>query len=72
LHDIVWFDIQGTPAVAIASTEFADAALNQAGTLGMSCAKRVLVQHSIQDASPVKMSGKTDAIVDDVIAALSN
>ena len=60
------------PAVSIASTEFADAAQNQADALGMSCAKRVLVQHSIEDASPVKMSEKTDAIVDDVIAALSN
>ena len=60
------------PAVAIASTEFADAAKTQADALGMSGAKRVLVKHPIEDASLAQMSEKADAIVDDVISALSN
>tara|TARA_E500000331_G_C16696538_1_gene472014 strand:+ start:274 stop:459 length:186 start_codon:yes stop_codon:yes gene_type:complete len=60
------------PSVAIASTEFADAAETQADALGMSDAKRVLVQHPIQDANPAQMCAKADAIVDQVIAALSN
>ena len=60
------------PSVAIASTEFADAAETQADALGMSDAKRVLVQHPIQDANPAQMCAKADAIVDEVIAALSN
>ncbi|HAK51566.1 MAG TPA: hypothetical protein DCM54_06650 [Gammaproteobacteria bacterium] len=72
MHDIVWFEIQGMPSVAIASTEFADAAETQADALGMSDAKRVLVQHPIQDANPAQMCAKADAIVDQVIAALSN
>ena len=72
MHDIVWFEIQGMPAVAIALREFADAAKTQADALGMPDVKGVLVQHAIQDASPAQMSDKADAVVDDVIAALSN
>jgi len=70
LHDTVWFEIQGTPAVSIASTEFADAALTQAEALGMVDAQRVFVAHPIQDANDEEMRGKADAIVDQVIAAL--
>ena len=68
----LWFEIQGMPAVAIASTEFADAAKTEADALGMSGAKRVLVKHPIQDASLAQKSEKADATVDDVISALSN
>tara|TARA_Y100001934_G_scaffold65492_1_gene81343 strand:- start:1738 stop:1956 length:219 start_codon:yes stop_codon:yes gene_type:complete len=71
LHDTVWFEIQGTPAVSIASTEFDDAGQTQADALGMPDAKRILVPHPIQDASDAEMGAKADAIVDQVIAALS-
>jgi hypothetical protein len=70
LHDTVWFEIQGTPAVSIASSEFVDAARTQAEALGMQDAKRVFVAHPIQDADDQQMSSKADAIVDEVIAAL--
>ena len=71
MHDTVWFEIQGTPAVSIASTEFVDAALTQAQALGMEDAKRVFVEHPIQDATDDEMRAKADAIVDQVIAALT-
>jgi hypothetical protein len=71
LHDTVWFEIQGTPAVSIASSEFVTAADAQASALGMPDAERVFVQHPIQDATDDEMRSKTDAIVDQVIAALS-
>ncbi|MAD07296.1 MAG: hypothetical protein CMP86_07785 [Gammaproteobacteria bacterium] len=70
MHDTVWFEIQGTPAVSIASSEFVDAARTQAEALGMQDAKRVFVAHPIQDADDQQMSSKADAIVDEVIAAL--
>jgi|TARA_A200000159_G_scaffold88007_1_gene81512 hypothetical protein len=70
LHDTVWFEIQGTPAVSIASSEFIDAARTQAEALGMQDAKRVFVAHPIQDADDQQMTSKADAIVDEVIAAL--
>jgi hypothetical protein len=70
LHDTVWFEIQGTPAVSIASSEFIDAAQTQAEALGMQDAKRVFVAHPIQDADDQQMTSKADAIVEEVIAAL--
>jgi len=71
LHDTVWFEIQGTPAVSIASTEFVDAAQTQAQALGMDDAQRVFVAHPIQDATDDEMRDKADVVVDQVIAALS-
>ena len=39
--------------------------------LGMKDARRVFVDHPIQDATDQQMSEKADAVVDRVIAALS-
>ncbi len=71
MHDTVWFEIQGIPAVSIASSEFVEAASTQANALGLSEAKRVFVDHPIQDATDVEMRAKADAIVAEVIAALT-
>ncbi|MEE8244939.1 MAG: UGSC family (seleno)protein, partial [Pseudomonadales bacterium] len=71
LHDTVWFEIQGTPAVSIASTEFADAADTQATALGMKDARCVFVAHPIQDATDDEMREKADAVIDKVIEALT-
>ncbi|MCZ6658165.1 MAG: hypothetical protein O7C67_12775 [Gammaproteobacteria bacterium] len=71
MHDTVWFEIQGTPAVSIASTEFADAADTQATALGMKDARCVFVAHPIQDATDDEMREKADAVIDKVIEALT-
>ncbi len=71
MHDTVWFEIQGTPAVSIASTEFADAADTQATALGMKDARCVFVAHPIQDATDDEMREKADAVIDKVIDALT-
>ena len=71
MHDTVWFEIQGKPAVSIASSEFVDAAEIQANALGMSDARRIFVDHPIQDATDEEMQAKADAIVDQVIEALT-
>ena len=70
MHDTVWFEIQGKPAVSIASTEFVDAAATQAEALGMKEARTVFVAHPIQDADDDEMRAKADAVVDGVIASL--
>ena len=57
--------------MTIASTEFVDAATTQATALGMQDAQRVFVDHPIQDATDEEMRAKADAIVDQVIAALT-
>jgi hypothetical protein len=71
LHDTVWFEIQGLPAVSIASSEFAAAAQTQRKALGMEGARYVLVDHPIQDATDDEMRGKAKAVLDQVIAALT-
>ena len=71
MHDTVWFEIQGIPAVSLASSEFEEAAETQANALGMADAQRIFVPHPIQDATDDEMSAKADAVIDEVIAALS-
>ena len=70
MHDTVWFEIQGKPAVFIASTEFDEAARAQADALGLPEVRRVFVPHPIQDATDEEMRAKADAVVDRVIEAL--
>ena len=70
MHDTTWFEIQGIPAVFIASNEFTDAAAVQATALGLPQVRRIFVPHPIQDATDDEMRAKADAIIDEVIAAL--
>ena len=67
----MWFEIQGLPAVSIASSEFAEAAQTQRKALGMEGARYVLVDHPIQDATDDEMRSKAKAVLDQVIAALT-
>jgi len=71
VHDTIWFEIQGRPAVFIASSAFGDAADVQAQALGLPDVRRVIVPHPIQDATDDEMRAKADAIVDRVIEALA-
>ena len=71
LHDIVWFEIQGVPAVSIASSEFAEAAEVQRKALGMEDARYVLVEHPIQDATDDEMRDKAHQVLESVVAALT-
>ena len=70
MHDTVWFELQGRPAVFVASSAFVDAADSQAVALGLRDVRRVYVPHPIQDANDHEMQAKADAIVDELIAAL--
>ena len=70
MHDTTWFEIQGKPAVFIASSEFIDAADVQSKALGLPDVKRIFVPHPIQDATDDEMRQKADAIVGRIIEAL--
>jgi hypothetical protein len=67
----VWFEIQGLPAVSIASSEFAEAAEVQRKALGMEDARYVLVPHPIQDATDEEMRTKARAALDAIVIALT-
>jgi len=71
MHDTVWFEIQGLPAVTIASSEFDQAAQVQRKALGMEGARYVLVDHPIQDATDEEMRQKARAVLGPVIEALT-
>jgi hypothetical protein len=67
----VWFEIQGLPAVSIASSEFAEAAEVQRKALGMEGARYLLVDHPIQDANDEEMRGKAREVFESVVIALT-
>ena len=67
----MWFEIQGLPAVSIASSEFAEAAEVQRKALGMEGARYLLVDHPIQDANDEEMRGKAREVFESVVAALT-
>ena len=67
----MWFEIQGLPAVSIASSEFAEAAETQRKALGMEGARYVLVDHPIQDANDDEMRAKARAVLEQVISSLT-
>ena len=71
MHDTVWFEIQGLPAVSIASSEFDEAAQVQRKALGMEGARYVLVDHPIQDATDEEMRDKARAVFESVVSALT-
>ncbi len=68
----MWFEIQGLPAVTVASSEFGEAAEVQRKALGMADARYVLVDHPIQDATDEEMRGKARAAIDAVVSALTD
>jgi len=70
VHDTTWFEIQGRPAVFVASSEFADAAEVQASMLGLPEVRRIFVPHPIQDATDDEIRAKADTIVADLVEAL--
>ncbi|MBK8840941.1 MAG: hypothetical protein IPO30_20400 [Hyphomonadaceae bacterium] len=71
MHDTVWFEIQGLPAVSIASSEFREAAEAQRDALGMKDARYLLVEHPIQDATDDEMRAKAQAVLIAVVEALT-
>ncbi len=71
MHDSIWFEINGKPTAVIATDVFVDAAEAQSKALGLPEAPRIFVPHPIQDATDAEIQAKTDAIVDQVIGALT-
>ena len=55
LRDVLEFEKVGKPSVLIASSAFVDAAEKQARMLGQPAARRVFVQHPIQDRTDDEM-----------------
>jgi len=70
VHDISDLERRGVPAVFAASSEFVDAAIAQAASLGFSAAARVFTPHPIQDRTDVEVQAYADEAYPALLAAL--
>ncbi|NNE75086.1 MAG: hypothetical protein HKN26_15575 [Acidimicrobiales bacterium] len=70
MHDISDLERRGLPGVFVASEPFRDAAETQATALGFDAA-RVFVEHPIQDRTDDEMTAIADAVVEQLLSALT-
>jgi hypothetical protein len=70
LRDVLSFEADDKPAVLVASSAFAQAALHQAAALGQPGIKRVLVPHPIQDRTDEELYELARDAADEILAAL--
>ena len=71
LRDVLEFERVGRPSVLIASSAFVDAAEKQARMLGQPDARRVFVQHPIQDRTDDELRELAQAAVGEIEELLS-
>ncbi len=71
MHDAVYFETQGIPSVFVMTNEFVGAAQTQADALGLPDVRRVVVPHPMQDRTDEEMQAKADAVLDELIEALT-
>ena len=71
LRDVLEFERVGKPSVLIASSAFVDAAEKQARMLGQPDARRVFVQHPIQDRTDDEMRELARAAMPEIEDALA-
>ena len=71
LRDVLEFERVGKPSVLIASSAFVDAAEKQARMLGQPDARRVFVQHPIQDRTDDELRELAQAALPEIEEALA-
>ena len=71
LRDVLSFEGLDRPAVLVASSAFADAAVHQSRQLGQPDIRRVLVAHPIQDRTDDELRSLAHGCVDEVLRSLS-
>lgn len=71
MHDIVDLERRGIPSVFVASAEFVTAADVQSRSLGFPDVARVFTPHPIQDRTDDEMRAYADAVLDEIVAAVT-
>ena len=71
MHDTVYFETQGIPSVFVLTDEFEGAAQTQADALGLPDVRRVFVPHPMQDRTDDEMHARAEAVVEQLIEALT-
>jgi hypothetical protein len=69
--DLVHLERRGVPAVGIATTPFADEAVEQARLLGMPGCRMLYIPHPVQLLTEAELAALADAVFPSVIAALT-
>lgn len=70
MHDIADLEGRGIPGVAIASTEFVQAAALQSKVLGFDPAM-VFVRHPIQDRNDAEMRALADDVLEQILRGIT-
>lgn len=70
MHDAIGFEIQGKPAVFVATSEFVNAAQHQAETLGLPEVRRVFIPHPMQDRTDAEMQAHAERYIDEILDVL--
>ena len=71
MYDLVRLERRQIPAVGIATTPFADEAVEQARLLSMPGCRMLYVPHPVQLLSSEELDGLADAAIPAVVAALT-
>jgi hypothetical protein len=71
LRDVLELERMGRPAALVASSAFVDAAEAQSAALGQPAARRVFVDHPVQDRTDEELQEMARSTVDPVLLALS-
>jgi hypothetical protein len=69
--DIVHLERRGIPSVGIATSPFADEAVEQARLLGMPAARMLYIPHPVQLLTETELAGRADAAFPAIVRALT-
>ena len=70
--DLVHLERRAIPAVGIATTPFADEAVQQARLLTMPASRMLYIPHPVQLLTGDELAARADAVFADVLAALTS
>jgi hypothetical protein len=70
--DLVHLERRGIPAVGIATTPFADEAIEQARLLAMPGCRMLYIPHPVQLLTAAELAARADAVIPAVLAALTH
>jgi hypothetical protein len=69
--DLVHLERRGVPSVGIATSPFADEAVEQARLLGMPAARMLYIPHPVQLMTEPELAAHADAVFPAVVRALT-
>jgi hypothetical protein len=69
--DLVHLERRGLPAVGIATSPFADEAVEQARLLAMPASRMLYIPHPVQLLTEAELAGRADSVFAAVIGALT-